>query len=152
MNAAERFTLPNARTLICACSASQARVWRTLTRRGDWELVAELHDEDAGQRERDIVSDRPGRAFDSRGGGRHAMEPRTAARAHEKRRFAQSIGDYLNSAVASGDAKHLVLFAGPKFLGLVRAELSPGAAQALALEASKNLTQLDADAIRSYFE
>lgn len=152
MSAAETFTLPNAQTLICACSASHARVWKSRTRLGEWELVAELSDEDADLRERDIVSDRPGRTFDRRGGGRHAMEPQTSARDHEKRRFARQIGEFLNGAIASGEARHLVLFAGPRFLGLLRGELSANATAAVALAASKNLTQLEASEVRAYFE
>ena len=36
---------------------------------------------------REIVSDKPGRAFDSARQGRHAMEPRTDPQVHEQREF-----------------------------------------------------------------
>ena len=148
MQAAERFTLPNARTVICACSASHARLWLAHTRRGDWTLVSDLKDTEATQPEQDRVSDRPGRTFDRRGGGRHTMEPTTSARDHDKECFARTIAAELNQAVAAGTAQHLVLIAGPKFLGLLRDALSAPATAAVAVSISKNLSQLDADAIR----
>jgi protein required for attachment to host cells len=151
MPGAEPFLLPNTPTLICACSATLARGWLSPSRHGEWSLELELKDEDATLSEREIVSDKPGRSFDRMGKGRHAMEPGTRARDEEKRRFARRIGDRLGKAVARGEADHLVLLAGPKFLGLLREELGREARDAVVFEASKNLSALDEADVRKYF-
>ncbi|MDX1498602.1 MAG: host attachment protein [Woeseiaceae bacterium] len=151
MPTAENFLLPNEPTWICACSASIARCWRSTARYGQWTLVAEIRDEVASRAERELVSDRPGRAFDRAGHGRHAMEPRTSARTQEKRRFAHRVAQAIDRAVGTGAASRIVLLAGPKFLGLLRDELGPEARAAVVFEAAKNLTALDAAAIRHYF-
>ncbi len=137
MNATDSILLPNEPTLIAACSGRSARFWRSTSRRGDWQQVAEFEDDEASRREQELVSDRPGRAFDSLGGGRHAMEPPTRARDQARQRFAHRIGEFLSDAVATGEARHIVLLAGPKFLGLLREELSQSARQAVFYEASK---------------
>ncbi len=152
MTASETFLLPNEPTLVVACSAQSARCWRSTLRHGDWTLVKEFQDEDATLKERDIGSDRPGRTFDSRGSGRHAMAPPTQARDQEKQRFAKRIADYLNGAISAGDAEHLVILADPRCLGLLRNALSNQAKHAVVHEASKNLARLDATDIRKYFQ
>ncbi len=152
MTASEQFLLPNETTLIVACSAQSARCWQSTLRHGDWKLVKEFHDEGATLHERDIVSDKPGRSFDSRGSGRHAMAPPTQARDQEKLRFAKRIADYLNAAVNSGDTTHLVILADPRCLGLLRSALSNQARHAVVHEASKNLARLDVGDIRKYFQ
>ena len=151
MNANPSFMLPNAPTLILACSASSARCWRSTTRHGEWSDFGEFEDDAAKLRERDIGADRPGRAFDSFGSGRHAMSPQTKARDTEKRRFANRVADYLNAQIAEGRAKHLVLMADPTILGMLRDELSVRARAAVVYEAAKNVSHLGSPEIREYF-
>lgn len=145
------FLLPNAPTCIVACAATCARLWTSSSRYGDWSSLAEFVDEDAARPEKEFASDRPGRAFDIVGGGRHAMSTSESGRRHEARQFARQIADYLNRAIAGGDFEHLVLIASPAFLGHLRAELSALARRKIVFEASKDLTDLDADDIKKYF-
>lgn len=151
MPAKAPFLLPNAPTLICACSATLARCWLSTTRHGEWTLEQEIHDDEGTLREQEMVTDRPGRTFDRAGQGRHAMEPGTRARDHEKRLFARRVAAHLNKAIADGEVRHLVLLSGPKFLGLLRSALADDARQAVVFEASKNLSALDVEGIRRYF-
>jgi protein required for attachment to host cells len=73
---------------------------------------------------REIMSDRPGRTFDSVGQGRHAKEPRADPRAVEKRRFAHTLAAILEDGLNQGRFDCLVLVAPPRTLGLLRDELS----------------------------
>ena len=52
---------------------------------------------------REINADRPGRSFDSVGGGRHAMEPHTDAHRHAQQVLARDIADFLDAAAQRGD-------------------------------------------------
>ncbi len=145
------FLLPNAPTCIVACAATGARLWRSETRFGSWALQTEMERPEAAGREAEFASDRPGRAFDSFGSGRHAMTPGESGRDHEVRSFARELADYLNRAVAKGEFRHIVLIAAPSFLGYLRAGLSGAARRAVVHETAKDLTGLDVDNIRNYF-
>lgn len=146
------FLLPNEPTCIVACSAATARFWRSDSRFGDWTALAELSDELASNREADYASDRPGRAFDSAGHGRHAMSAPESGQDHQKQLFARRVADYLNRAIAANEVNVLVIIAGPAFLGFLRTELSEAARKAVTLAAPKNLSNLDEGEIRKYFE
>lgn len=145
------FLLPNAPTCIVACAATSARFWQSETRFGHWTLQAEMQNPEAAGREAEFASDRPGRAFDSFGSGRHAMAAGESGRDHEIRLFAGQLADYLNRGVAAGEFRHIVLIAAPGFLGHLRAGLSDVARRAVEHEAAKDLTSLDVDDIRAYF-
>ena len=147
----QEFLLPNAPTCIAACAATDARLWRSDTRYGTWTLQARMVRPEAAEREAEFASDRPGRAFDSFGSGRHAMGTGESGRDHELRRFAKEVADYLNRAIAAGEFRHIVLIAAPGFLGHLRARLSDVARRAVVYEAAKDLTDLDVDDIRNYF-
>ena len=152
MTKLDEFLLPNAPTCIVACAATNARLWISHARFGDWRLLTEMHDSDAARQEKTFASDRPGRAFDSHGSGRHAMAASESGRKHEVRSFARQLADYLNSAVAAGDFEHIVLIAAPAFLGYLRTELSQVAKRAVVLAEPKDLTDLEVDQIRKYFK
>jgi protein required for attachment to host cells len=146
------FLLPNEPTCIVACSAAKARIWLSESRFGDWRQLTELHNERATQHESDFVSDRPGRSFDIAGGGRHAMSPQVSGKEQEALRFSREVAAYLNNAIANNEATQLVLLAAPGFLGFLRSELSDAALRAVALAEPRNLTNINEDKIRKYFE
>lgn len=87
-------------------------------------------------------TDRPGRAFDSAGVGRHAMEPRTTWKVHEKCLLAQAVAAELTRAVDGDDLDRLVLVAPPKVLGDLRAALDPRIARRVVAQLPKDLTHL----------
>jgi protein required for attachment to host cells len=91
---------------------------------------------------REIMSDRPGRTFDSVGGGRHAKEPRTDPRKVEKRSFAHELAAMLDDGLKQGKFERLVLVAPPGELGLLRAELSEAVQKRVSAELNKDLTGL----------
>ena len=100
--------------------------------------------------EQELVSDRPGRAFDSVGEGRHAMEPPTPAKEVESGRFAAELATLLESERQRGAYKRLVLVAPPAFLGQLRGALSDSVKTLVSAELDKHLVQLDAEAIRRH--
>ena len=89
---------------------------------------------------REIMSDRPGRTFDSVGAGRHAKEPRTDAREIEKRSFAHELAAMLDDGLKQGKFERLVLVAPPGELGLLRADLPPAVHKRVSAELNKDLT------------
>ena len=146
------FLLPNAPTCIVACSAADARFWRSNSRFGSWDLITEMHNPVAAQHEKSFASDRPGRAFDIVGSGRHSMSQTESGQDHELLEFARQVSSFLNRSIANNDFSHIVILAAPKFLGRLRTALSDTALKAVVLAEAKNLSNLDDDEIKKYFE
>lgn len=144
--------LPNGPTYIVVGDSAEIRIFQSHSRFGDWSEIAALSNPDARSPERERVTDRPGRAFDSFGKARHAMEPAETARQHEVRRFAHKVGEYLGNALAAGKFEHLAIVAEPKFLGFLRKELSATTQRTVQCEKPLNTTGYDVQKLKKLFE
>ncbi len=91
---------------------------------------------------RDIGSDRPGRAHERPGGGRHAMEPRVDWHREDQRNFARRLTGIIDEAAGKNAFDSLVLVAPPQALGDLRAALGDLASACVTCEIAKDLTQV----------
>jgi protein required for attachment to host cells len=94
--------------------------------------VAHLHD-------RDLMSDRPGRSYESVGGARHAIDRENDPRQREAVRFARRIARRLDEARRKDEFERLVVVAGPPFLGLLREAMSKPTKACVEREIRKDL-------------
>jgi protein required for attachment to host cells len=100
---------------------------------------------------RELLSDAHGRAFDSAGQGRHAMETDVDPRRQEALRFATELARELDKKRVRHEFDCLGLVAAPEFLGLLRDALSEQCRALVCLEVDKDLTHLEQAAqIRSH--
>ncbi|MCM2474057.1 host attachment protein [Rhizobium sp. CG5] len=90
---------------------------------------------------RDLGTDRPGRAFQSEGSARSAMEETDW---HEKAEadFLLAVAGRLAALVENGDIQDMVLIAPPKALGLLRPALGAGINNVLRAEIAKDYVKL----------
>lgn len=91
---------------------------------------------------REIMSDRPGRTFDSAGLGRHGKVPHTDPREVEALRFLHGLAEKLDEGRKQERYDRLVIVAPPKALGQLRAQLSGAVRARLTGELDKNLTHV----------
>jgi len=91
---------------------------------------------------RDLVSDRPGRTFDSKGAGRHAKEPPSDAHDRLETEFIRSVAEKIDAAHGKREFARLVVIAAPKALGDLRAAYSKRLARAVSSEIAKDVTNL----------
>jgi protein required for attachment to host cells len=96
---------------------------------------------------REIASDRPGRAFDSAGQGRHAMESEEDPQRHESVEFVREVAKLLEDRAKAHAYDRLVLVAAPRTLGDLRAALDKNAKALVAAEIDKDLVAFQADDI-----
>ena len=143
------FLLPNARCYVVAGDSAEARIFLTQSRFGAWTEIATLTNPEATKREQDLLTDKPGRVFDSFGKGRHSMAPGESGRQHEKHRFAHEVARALGKRMLAGDFSRLVLIAEPTFLGYLRQELSPDLRKTIVFELAMNPTAYDVDRLQS---
>lgn len=101
------------------------------------------------KKQSELVTDQAGRAFDSAGQGRHAMEQRVNAHEHEHEVFAREVAQELETIRDQHDIQRLVLVAAPAFLGMLRAELSEPLKALVSLEIDKDYTSLRPDELRA---
>lgn len=107
-------------------------------------LDRELYEPDVHLFSRDLKSDAPGRSFESASSTRHAMEPRTDPKSHEKQLFARRVAELINTAATQGNFDQLVLVAPPKTLGDLRAQLDGHAKNLVIGEVPRNLLKIPA--------
>jgi protein required for attachment to host cells len=90
---------------------------------------------------RDLKSDRPGRAFDTGSGQRHAMEPRTDPHDRAKLAFARRVATLLDEAADRNEFQRLVLVAPPRMLGALRSRLDLSTRALISCEIAHDLVR-----------
>jgi len=132
---------------VIVADSTRCRVFTQELKSGPFEEIDDLVRPSARLREHDRLTDRPGRAFDSAGAGRHAMERSQKARDGEARKFAHEIVERLDDARKENAIDGLVLIAEPQLLGLVREKLTGPLQKLIELEIPANLTSADVETI-----
>ena len=137
------------RNWILVANQAEAQFYSSERLPGNLSLIGVLANEEATAHPRDLVSDAPGRAFDSQGQGRHAMEPNTGVKEEQRRRFVKEMVERLQAARVKGDLDQLVLLAAPAVLGVIRKTLNPDLQKAVVKEIPKDLIGQGVDQIQS---
>jgi protein required for attachment to host cells len=131
-------------TWVLVADASRARLLRADRAARCVHLIREEEHAASRAKAGELMADRQGRSLDSsHTGSRHAMEPDTAPKRVEKRRFAALLMDELDAAAASGGFDELVLVAEPRMLGELRKVLSDRVAARVGREVAKDLAGLE---------
>ena len=135
-------------TWVLAADAAGGVIYTTSGGRA--ELVEHQHFAHPQSRlhDRELTTDLPGRAFDSAGQGRHAMEQQVDPKKHEAERFAGELAEYLHRACSAGECEKLYIVAPPTFLGMLRERYSKPVAQALKMEMDNHLVARKPDELR----
>ncbi|MDH3902241.1 MAG: host attachment protein [Xanthomonadales bacterium] len=134
---------------ILVANQAEAQIYSSDQLPGSLALVEVLANKEGTSHPRDLVSDAPGRAFDSSGSGRHAMEPNTGVKEEQRRRFVKVMADKLQTAYLKGDFTQLVLLAAPAVLGVIRKSLTADLKKIVIKEIPKDVIGQDVDKIQS---
>ena len=137
------------KTWILVANQAEAQIYSSDRLPGDLLLVDVLENKEGASHARDLVSDAPGRAFDSVGSGRHAMEPNTGVKEEQRRRFVKEIVERLKITQSKGGFDKLVLLAAPAVLGVIRKTLPPGLTKIVIKEIPKDVIGQSVDKIQS---
>lgn len=125
-----------------AINSTQARVVRGFAS-GENAAPPELALKTEMQKPRDVMSDKPGRSFASKGGGRRsAMEYASDTVVEGQRDFIRQVIQLLESHRRAGDFEKLAIFAEHDMLGLMRQMLPNSLSALVIMEVPKNLLHL----------
>ena len=138
-------------TYILIADGCHARILASSGPGGDLKLVGKPYTA-PNEKTRDLGVDRPGRAFESADGSRHAMEPRVDWHREEKRRFATRLAKMLDRQAERKVFDRLVLVAPPETLGMLRAAMGPAARARVTAEIAKDLTQVAGHDLHPHLE
>jgi protein required for attachment to host cells len=138
------------KTWVVTAESSRARIFAVENRISPLRELEDIVHTEGRSPEQEMISDRPGRAFDSVGEGRHAMEKQIEPKRHEAGMFAKRIAERLDLARVKGECEQLVLIAAPEFLGVLRQNLTANTAKLVGKTIDKNLVQKTEAEIRQY--
>ena len=129
-------------TWILVCDGARGRILANRGRGTGLSEIESAENKDAREPTRKLGSDRPGRSFDSVGGGRHALVSPADWHRFEKTQFAKEMAAIINEAALKNRFDRLVLAAPPRVLGDLRQALRPQATRKVTGEIGKDLTQV----------
>jgi protein required for attachment to host cells len=89
----------------------------------------------------ELGTDEPGRAFQSVGSMRSAME-QTDWHAQEEQRFLEKLAGRLDQALNGGKARHVFMVAPPRALGILRQAYSHSLREAVSAELDKDFVRM----------
>jgi protein required for attachment to host cells len=95
-----------------------------------------------GVASRNLVSDRPGRSFNSRGAVRHALEPRTSPHQAAEDKFLKTVGQALGPLMRAAKVGDLLIAAPPKAMAVLRKAMTKPVQDKIALEITREWTKL----------
>jgi protein required for attachment to host cells len=136
-------------TWIVVADSSRARIFERPARGAALVEMEGWVRPESRSRSRDLVSDRPGRTFDSRGRARHAKQPEHNPHQVQQDDFALDLARRLDRARKSGRFSRLVVVAGPRFAGLLHRHLPAATAALIRREVHKNLVRRSEATIRA---
>jgi protein required for attachment to host cells len=134
-------------TWVVVADSSRADFYIRHQRFSPMELVHSVTAPDARTKEHDLSSDAPGRTFDIKGSGRHAMEPGQTGKEHLRENFARQVASELDAGRVANKYRYLAIVAGPELLGVIRGKLSRATQQLVTAEIDKEMTSLDLSTI-----
>lgn len=111
------------------------------------EEVKNFEHPESRLRNSDLVSDKPGRDFESVGVTRHALEPKISPKRLEFITFAKHLADQLEESRKNEEFGDLYIAASPTLLGLLRQSLHPNTAKVVKGEIDKDITHLKPEEI-----
>jgi protein required for attachment to host cells len=126
---------------VVVCDGAKALILENIGTKANPSLkTKEVHQQD-DLPTREIGTDAPGRAFQSVGSKRSALE-QTDWHVQEEERFLRKLAGRLDAAVIAGQTKSLILVAPPRALGMMRQVYSNHLRNALQAEVDKDLIKL----------
>lgn len=137
------------KTYLIVANTSVARIFKVEKVGTITEIKTLVHPE-SRLHNRDLVSDKPGRAFESVGPQRHAVEPFTSPKQQEFSIFAKDIAHYLEAERSQGNYDRLYLAASPTLLGLLRQTLNAATRKLVSGEVDKDITHMKPEEIISH--
>ena len=141
--------MPNT-TWIIAADSSRARIFEVADREQRLLEIEDFLNPEARLADRDLITDAHPRFRGS--GGQNSDREETSAAEHQTDLFSKKLGRFLDKARVENRYNQLYIVAPPKFLGLIRRDLSKEVGKLVKEELPKDLSWLNARDIERYLK
>ncbi len=115
-------------------------------------LLQEIPHAEGRLQDKDVDIDGPGRAFDRQGEGRHALGNEQKPTERETVKFARELAGLLEDGRIHKRYTKLVLVAEPRFLGELRAVLTPQTGSMVTATQSRDLAWMETQQIQKHLQ
>ena len=126
---------------IVVCDGAKALVLENTGTRMSLQLTTKEVYEQPDPKTHDMGTDKPGRAFNSVGGGRSSME-QTDWHDQSEQRFLAKLAERLDKAVLGGETPSLIIVAPPRAIGMLRRMYSSHVRHAIRAEVEKDYVKM----------
>jgi protein required for attachment to host cells len=133
-------------TWVVVCDGAKALVLENAGTRKTPNLKTKEVYQQNDPKTHEIGADKPGRAFNSVGNGRSAME-QTDWHDQEEQRFLTTLAARLDKAVLGGETPSLIVVAPPRAIGVLRRQFTSHVRQAIRAEIEKDYVKMPVDEI-----
>lgn len=116
-----------------------AKIYESKGHGHDIREVYNVDNPDGRKKSGELLADKPGRSFDSLGGGRHALSTEVSPTAHEQQVFAKKLIGVLQEGHGAKAFDELAIVAPPHFLGALKIELPEAIKKKVTKEIGKDL-------------
>ena len=131
---------------VVVCDGAKALVLQNAGNRISPNLKTKEVYQQSDPKTHEIGSDKPGRAINSTGTPRSAVE-QTDWHDQEEQRFLAKLAARLDKAVLGGETPSLIVVAPPRAIGVLRKEFSSHVRQAIRAEVEKDYVKMPLDEI-----
>lgn len=135
---------------VVSANGGTARIFSTESPTGVLVELEVLQNPMARAKEQELVSDRPGRTFDSFGVGRHSKSSEVDPKQQEEIRFAREVADRLEAGRVTHAFDRVAVVASPAFLGHLRSSMSAPLRAVVSMELDKDYTALRPEELRAH--
>jgi protein required for attachment to host cells len=126
---------------VVVCDGAKALVLENAGSRMKPSLITKEVYEQPDPKTHEIGTDKPGRAFNSIGNGRSAVE-QTDWHDQQEQKFLTKLAARLDKAILAGEAPSLIVVAPPRAIGILRREFTTHVRQALRSEVEKDYVKM----------
>lgn len=141
-------------TWVIAADSSRARIFEMGEDEGHLHEIENMVNPEGRQQGREVRSDAEGRFATGTGvvGQGHTTQPRVDPVEHQVELFSKRLGRFIDQACVQHKFDSLCLIAPPKFLGLMRENMSDQARKAVSEEIPKDIAWLSDHEIEQYLK
>lgn len=139
-------------TWILIVDGAQAKVFAHKGAGSGLTPVPDLLFEEQPLKAREIMADKPGRSFSSKGSSRSAIEYSSDPVDVRETRFVKSVAEALDRKCQESAFSRLIIAAAPSALGDLRGALSDRVKETVIAEMPKDLTNLPTDQLEKHFD
>jgi protein required for attachment to host cells len=127
-------------TWIAVTSGARARIFETRGRLQPLTEISDMVNPEDRLRKKELRNDKPGRATDAHRGQRHTVGMADNPKDQVARDFARSLVERLTQEAHKNHFDRLCVVAPPRFMGMLREQMSAPVRATLAGEITKDLT------------